>query len=137
MEYLRRSNLGHLLFDNAEEDDEEFAWGPRQRRRQLDPNRFPKVPSEKGTELMNSGTFGASEKVSSNLRSKKRLARRILDRELGIGNRTGRRVNQGMIAQVRKEAHYILGMRLPLPAGNDTLIGLLANTVGTVYGAYN
>ncbi|RYP66692.1 hypothetical protein DL769_005967 [Monosporascus sp. CRB-8-3] len=96
LEYLRRSNLGHLIF--AEEDDEELAWGPRRRRPPVDPNRFPKVPSEKGIELMNSGIFGASE-IRTTIRSKKRLARRILDRELGLGNITDHRVNQGMMAQ--------------------------------------
>ncbi|RYP71593.1 hypothetical protein DL771_004719 [Monosporascus sp. 5C6A] len=96
LEYLRRSNLGHLIFDEG--DDEELAWGPRRRRPPVDPNRFPKVPSDRGTELMNSGTFGASE-IRTTIRSKKRLARRILDRELGLGNKTDHRVNQGMMAQ--------------------------------------
>ena len=105
LQYLRRSNLGHLLFDDVDEDDEEFAWGMRHRRRHYDPNRFPKVPSEKGIELMNSGTFGASE-IQSTIRSKKRLARRILDRELGLGDRANRRVNQGMMAQVRNPGPY-------------------------------
>lgn len=60
---------------------------------------FPKVPSERGRELMNSGTFGAND-VSSPLGKKKQIARRILDRELGIGGRSYRRMNQGVIAQV-------------------------------------
>ncbi|KAI1116682.1 WD40-repeat-containing domain protein [Nemania sp. NC0429] len=59
---------------------------------------FPKVPSERGRELMNSGTFGAND-VSSRLGKKKQLARRILDRELGIGGRSYRRMNQSVIAQ--------------------------------------
>lgn len=77
-----------------------YYQGPRrsERTRELDPDRFPKVPSEKGRELMNSGTFGANDMPSS-ITTKKRLARRILDRELGIGNRTDHRINQGLMAQ--------------------------------------
>ncbi|TGJ79946.1 hypothetical protein E0Z10_g8815 [Xylaria hypoxylon] len=78
---LRGRNLGILL--NGDEDDgDDDNWDQRlRRRRPLDPNRFPKVPSQKGRELMNSGTFGAND-VSSSLKRRKQLARRILDREL-------------------------------------------------------
>ncbi|KAI0509219.1 WD40-repeat-containing domain protein [Xylaria bambusicola] len=97
---LRGRNLGIILNSDGNDDDGDFDnWGHRlRRRRQLDPNRFPKVPSDKGRELMNSGTFGAND-ISSPLRKKKQLARRILDRELGIGDRSYRGVNQGVIAQ--------------------------------------
>ncbi|KAI1875707.1 uncharacterized protein JN550_001993 [Neoarthrinium moseri] len=93
--YLRRSNLGHLLFDD---DDEETAGYNRGSRRDLDPNRFPKVPSEEGRGLMDSGVFGATDS-RSRLRSKKRIAQRIFDREMGIGNSIDRRLNQGLMAQ--------------------------------------
>ncbi|KAI1419058.1 WD40-repeat-containing domain protein [Xylaria sp. FL1777] len=97
---LRGRNLGILLNGNEDDDDEDFDdWTHRlRRRRPLDPNRFPKVPSEKGRELMNSGTFGAND-ISSPFSKKKQLARRILDRELGIGDRSYRRMNQGVVAQ--------------------------------------
>ncbi|KAI8627826.1 WD40-repeat-containing domain protein [Xylariaceae sp. FL1651] len=97
---LRGRNLGVLLNEDDEDDDEmHLNWGQRlRRRRTLDPNRFPKVPSEKGRELMNSGTFGAND-ISSPIRKKKQLARRIIDRELGIGDRSYRRTNQGVMAQ--------------------------------------
>ncbi|KAI0803546.1 WD40-repeat-containing domain protein [Xylaria sp. FL0064] len=95
---LRGRNLG-ILLDGEDDDDDFDNWTHRlRRRRPLDPNRFPKVPSEKGRELMNSGTFGAHD-ISSPLRKKKQLARRILDRELGIGDKSYRRMNQGVIAQ--------------------------------------
>ncbi|KAI1736290.1 WD40-repeat-containing domain protein [Xylaria scruposa] len=96
---LRGRNLG-ILLNNDDDDDGEANWGAAtfRRRRPLDPNRFPKVPSEKGRELMNSGTFGAVD-VSSPMRKRKQLARRILERELGTGDRSYRRMNQGMIAQ--------------------------------------
>ncbi|KAI1212552.1 WD40 repeat-like protein [Annulohypoxylon truncatum] len=91
LDFLRRSNLGHLAFG---EDDDEFG----RRRRELDPDRFPKVPSDEGRELMDSGNFGVND-IYSPIQSKKRLARRILDRELGIGNRSSRKINQGLMAQ--------------------------------------
>ncbi|KAI1346111.1 WD40-repeat-containing domain protein [Xylaria sp. FL0043] len=95
---LRGRNLG-ILLDGEDDDDDFDDWTHRlRRRRPLDPNRFPKVPSEKGRELMNSGTFGAND-ISSPLRKKKQLARRILDRELGIGDKSYRKINQGVIAQ--------------------------------------
>ncbi|KAI2610465.1 WD40 repeat-like protein [Hypoxylon sp. NC1633] len=99
LNFLRRSNLGHLVFGEGEDDDDDdMHFGSRRRPRPSDPNRFPKVPSKEGRELMNSGTFGANEPISP-ISTKKRLARRILDRELGIGSRTARLINQGMIAQ--------------------------------------
>ncbi len=89
-----------ILLNAAENDDDFDAWGPRlRRRRPLGQSRMPTPPSEKGRELMNSGTFGANE-ISSPLKKKKHLARRILDRELGIGDRSHQRMNQGVIAQV-------------------------------------
>ncbi|KAI0119771.1 WD40 repeat-like protein [Daldinia grandis] len=99
LDFLRRSNLGHLVFGDGEDDDDhEISFGYRRRRRELDPDRFPKVPSEKGRRLMDSGTFGANE-VGSSISSKKHIARRILDRELGIGSRRTRQINQSMMAQ--------------------------------------
>ncbi|KAI0011374.1 WD40-repeat-containing domain protein [Xylariaceae sp. FL0662B] len=97
-DFLRTTNLGHLLFDDNEDEDGEYHPGRRRRRRTLDPNRFPKVPSDKGRELMNSGTFGIND-IQTTIHSKKRLAQRIVDRELGIGDRSSRRANQGMMAQ--------------------------------------
>ncbi|KAF2965978.1 hypothetical protein GQX73_g7597 [Xylaria multiplex] len=95
---LRGRNISILLNGGEyEEDSDHWAYRMRRRRNQ-DPNRFPKVPSEKGRELMNSGTFGAND-ISSPLRKKKQLARRILNRELGIGDRSYRRMTQGVIAQ--------------------------------------
>lgn len=47
---------------------------------------------------MDSGTFGATDYRTS-LSARKRIARRILDRELGVGGAASRRVNQGLMAQ--------------------------------------
>ncbi|KAI0848427.1 WD40 repeat-like protein [Daldinia vernicosa] len=99
LDFLRRSNLGHLVFGEGEDDDDnEISFEYRRRRRELDPDRFPKVPSQEGRSLMDSGTFGASE-IQSSISSKKQIARRILDRELGIGSRRSRQINQSMMAQ--------------------------------------
>ncbi|KAI1766755.1 WD40 repeat-like protein [Hypoxylon sp. FL1150] len=101
LDFLRRSNLGHL-FGGEDQDDEQFVWGGRyrmRRRRRPSDQDFPKVPSEKGRELMNSGIFGANDVRLSPISSRKRLARRILDRELGIGDRASRKVNQNAMAQ--------------------------------------
>ncbi|KAI2782185.1 WD40 repeat-like protein [Daldinia loculata] len=99
LDFLRRSNLGHLVFGEGEDDgDNDISFGYRRRRRELDPDRFPKVPSDEGRSLMDSGTFGANESQSS-ISSKKQIARRILDRELGIGSRRSRQINQSMMAQ--------------------------------------
>jgi len=93
----------------ADDDDEEY--GPRRRRGRVrpDPNRFPKVPSEKGVELMNSGNFGVSDiRALSTITQKKKLARRILDRELGLDVGPRRKANQLLMAQV---AIFLLSIR--------------------------
>ncbi len=55
---------------------------------------------EKGRELMESGMFGAFDNREP-LANRKRLARRLLDRELGLGDHVGRKLNQDLMVQVR------------------------------------
>lgn len=62
-----------------------------------DPNRFPKVPSAAGRKLMESGVFGVSD---FELRPRKLISRRLLDREVGLGDRLLRKRNNGVLAQV-------------------------------------
>ncbi|KAL2758461.1 hypothetical protein ACRALDRAFT_2040638 [Sodiomyces alcalophilus JCM 7366] len=88
---LRSSSIGEVIFD----DSRGGTWG-RRHRSPPDPNRFPKVPSEKGTELMHSGLFGAND---FRLKKRKQLARRILDRELGVYSGIDRQRNQDLMAQ--------------------------------------
>lgn len=89
-----------------DDDDEDFSPYRRRRRERPDPNRFPKVPSEKGAELMNSGDFGSNEAqtVTSNeqhnIGKKKKLAMRILDRELAVESPAKQRLNNRLMAQV-------------------------------------
>ncbi|TVY21619.1 LEC14B protein [Lachnellula arida] len=111
---LATSELGRLFRfahddDEFDIDDEDGEYGPMWRRRRrrppADPTRFPKVPSDEGTELMNSGTFGSNEEESVNLSErgsmgkKKKLARRILDRELATDSHAKQRLNQRLMAQ--------------------------------------
>lgn len=89
-----RGNIGQIFNDLNDEDDHGY-WGRRRRRRSLDPNRFPKVPSDEGRALMNSGSFGSTDRHAP-ITKKKQLAWRILDRELGIDKR---HINRDAIAQ--------------------------------------
>lgn len=114
MRILANSELGRLFFhanpqdDFDDEDDEDFnpVWRRRRRRPKPDPNRFPKVPSDEGTRLMESGTFGtsdiqdSSEDIRTSPGSKKRLTTRILERELATESYTRQKMNQRLMAQV-------------------------------------
>jgi DDB1- and CUL4-associated factor 11 len=100
---LASSELGRLFMRTADEDgdDDPHFFRRRNRRARPDPNRFPKVPSETGARLMNFGNFGANEIRSlKNITQKKKLARRILDRELGIDTGAKKILNQQLMAQV-------------------------------------
>jgi WD repeat-containing protein 23 len=96
MALLRGHGLRHALFHTSDDDDERIPTA-RRRRPPPDPNRFPKVPSAAGRELMESGLFGS---VDRSFTGRKQLARRMLDRELGLGDRFSRRTNQDLMAQV-------------------------------------
>jgi WD repeat-containing protein 23 len=120
MRLLASSEIGRLfhfaaddddLEDELDEDDElngDFShlWRRRRRRAKPDPNRFPRIPSDKGMELMNSGIFGSNEVQTvksgdtNNISKKKKLARRILDRELATESYAKQKVNQRLMAQV-------------------------------------
>lgn len=111
MALFHSRDLGHVLFNEGGDD-----WpGPRRRRQPPDPNRFPKVPSDKGTELMNSGAFGSTDRSAT--RHRKKLARRILDRELGVGNPG---INQAAMVQEMiptSEADMIIHYNAPVYCG--------------------
>ncbi|TQW01048.1 hypothetical protein V2A60_002066 [Cordyceps javanica] len=98
---LRNGQLARGLMDEDAEEDLEGLfgqWGRRRRRPAKDPNRFPKVPSDEGRKLMQSGTFGSSNEAVRQ-GATKRIARRMLERELGIGDRRQRTRNADLIAQ--------------------------------------
>ena len=87
-----------MFGDGDADDDEDYnPWSRRRRPRPpLDPNRFPKVPSEEGRKLMDSGLFGA---VDTRQRQKRPLALKILDREAGL-NGPGKTSNNLMAQQM-------------------------------------
>ncbi|PNY23576.1 LEC14B protein [Tolypocladium capitatum] len=94
---LRHQDFSNALFNNvADEDGFISTWAARRSRQPKDPNRFPKVPSEEGTQLMRSGAFGAND---YDLRAKKRISRRMLERELGLGDREQRGRNNDIVTQ--------------------------------------
>jgi WD repeat-containing protein 23 len=89
--------------DAGDDDDGIFGWGygsSRRRARTSGPRApSPPVPSPVGQQLMESGTFGHNESHQDRLRRrKKKLARRIMNRELGLDDRFAVREND-MIAQ--------------------------------------
>lgn len=91
--------------DDDEDEDNNSRWMRARRRMRPDPDRFPKVPSDEGRALMNSGTFGSNDTEVTDPRSrkyldrKKRLAKRILDRELARESHARQRENQRLMAQ--------------------------------------
>ncbi|KAH8667425.1 WD40-repeat-containing domain protein [Tricladium varicosporioides] len=111
---LANSEIGRLFrftaqddFDDDDDDDDFNPMWRRRRRQKPDPNRFPKVPSDEGAELMRSGTFGSNEAQDITsvdddgrvMQKKKRLAKRILDRELATSDYAGQKLNNRLMAQ--------------------------------------
>jgi WD repeat-containing protein 23 len=91
---------GQYLNPTVHDDDDgerRFSWGTRPSLSR----RFPKVPSDEGRKLMESGVFGSYDRRMPN---RKGLASRLLDRELGLNGRSGQKINQGLMAQVRAKA---------------------------------
>lgn len=73
--------------DDNDDDDDSYHPGSRNRARARRPHvPFPKIPSEEGRALMSSGTFGTNERLESTILPRKKLARKILERELGSGS---------------------------------------------------
>jgi WD repeat-containing protein 23 len=113
---LQSSEIRRIFRFAPDNDDDDGEWSPRWSRRQRirsDPNRFPKVPSEKGTELMNSGLFGSNPAQAITSRDKislgknKKLALRIMERELSIGSFATAKLNNRLLAQVRLDALFL------------------------------
>jgi len=98
---------GNIQIITNDGDDDTHRWMRPRRRNPPDPDRFPKVPAEKGMELMGSGVFGSNDThrnrgaAAGRVDKKKRLARRILDRELARDDYIRRKENQRLMAQVR------------------------------------
>ncbi|CAF9912526.1 MAG: hypothetical protein GOMPHAMPRED_007682 [Gomphillus americanus] len=82
--------------ESSGDDDMLYSLGRRRRRRHPSARPAPPpVPSPAGQELMDSGTFGLSRNWQDDLRKrKKRMARTLMNRELGITTEQVRRNNQ-------------------------------------------
>ncbi|KAJ9624018.1 hypothetical protein H2203_005465 [Taxawa tesnikishii (nom. ined.)] len=90
-----------ITTDGDDDDDEDFMglrWGRRRRRPRGDGG-YPKVPSEEGKKLMDSGTFGLNDRRSGTYGRKKKLAYRAMMRELGLGNPGRQRSSNNLISQ--------------------------------------
>jgi WD repeat-containing protein 23 len=99
--------------DDDDEVDDDYGYGHyRRRRRQrtsFHGDRYPPIPSETGQKLMASGTFGANDHsqrtacgyrlTDETQRKRKRLATRILDRELGLESRGRSKALNGLMSQ--------------------------------------
>ena len=94
------SRRGRLLHDNDDDLDSEPDTGyggvaPR-RKRGRGRKAFQKVPSDEGRELMGSGTFGTNDRPEDTMKRKKKLAYRLMRRELGLGS-LGRQKNSNRV----------------------------------------
>jgi WD repeat-containing protein 23 len=113
----RPSRRGRLLHDNDDDLDSEPDTGyggvaPR-RRRGRGRKAFQKVPSDEGRELMGSGTFGTNDRPEDTMKRKKKLAYRLMRRELGLGSlgrqkNSNRVISQGLIPSSKADTiiHY-------------------------------
>ena len=101
---------------NDDVDDDEsgygYGYGARRsgrRRRTFAGDRYPKIPSEEGKQLMDSGTFGTNDHCDhsacglpfshTNVRKRRRLARKMFDREMGVEQRGRARVLNALASQ--------------------------------------
>ncbi|KAK4495542.1 hypothetical protein PRZ48_013874 [Zasmidium cellare] len=101
--------------DGEEEDDEESYLGygasrsRRRARRTAAGDRYPAIPSEEGKKLMQNGTFGRNDRCQhtscglpysqDSQRKRRKLARRMLDREMGVEHRGRSRALSSLATQ--------------------------------------
>ncbi|KAF1982864.1 WD40 repeat-like protein [Aulographum hederae CBS 113979] len=93
-------------FGEEEDEDEIEVYGASRRpnlrsRRSPPPGRsaFEKVPSEVGRQLMESGLFGSNERPEDSIRRKKKIAYRLMRRELGQGDYGRQKAESRLLAQ--------------------------------------
>ncbi|KAK3674253.1 hypothetical protein LTR78_005722 [Recurvomyces mirabilis] len=129
----RRGNTQHVSLgedDEVEDDDDDdmgyaAGYGARRRRprRPLVGDRYPPIPNPEGQKLMDSGAFGNNDRCdhstcgvpyeSSTQQKRRKLAHRMLDRELGVNNRGRARVLSSLAAQdliPRSKADLIINL---------------------------
>ena len=89
------------MYDD-DDDDDWFGGGGRRRRKRPKPkgDRFPKVPSEAGQALMNSGTYGMKDShVDIRRRRRTNFNERLMWRRLGLDPRSSMRRQTRLLAQ--------------------------------------
>lgn len=97
--------------DDDDDSDAYLGYGGRRsrRRRTFEGDRYPKIPSDEGRKLMGSGQFGTNDHCDhtscgepfsqTNLRKRRKLARRMFDREMGVANRGRARALNSLASQ--------------------------------------
>ena len=98
--------------DDDDDSDAYLGYGARRSRRNRRAfvgERYPKIPSEEGKKLMESGNFGTNDHCDhtacglplsqTTMRKRRKLAYRMLDREIGVGNRGRGRVLNSLTSQ--------------------------------------
>lgn len=112
LRYVRQRRVLEGLFGNVaghddddddnEDEDGGFPPGMRRRRRRsgLKPSPPPKIPSDVGRELMESGTFGTNERPEGTYRRNIKLGNRIMQRELGLSSPGKQRSTNRLASQV-------------------------------------
>ena len=114
MQLLSQHGLGRIYVQHAgtvrgvsADDDDDDGYGGlgssrRRRPKHGSVNNSPKVPSEAGQKLMESGKFGDNDNYKRNtLRKKTKLFRKLLNRELGVESGGRERTANRLLAQVR------------------------------------
>lgn len=102
MRHVELGDDGEEEDTNNSEDDEGIYPGygvrrSRRSRRRFEGDRYPKIPSDEGKKLMESGTFGTNDRCDhsacglpfsqTSMRKRRKLARRMFDREMGVEQR--------------------------------------------------
>jgi WD repeat-containing protein 23 len=100
---LQRIFAAHVAdrrdFEDEDDDDDWTPWARRIRRRsaRTEPIEFEKVPSEQGRDLMMNGGFGDNDRPVDRIQRKKKLAHRLMKRELGLGSNGQRRAQNSLV----------------------------------------
>jgi WD repeat-containing protein 23 len=121
--------LGGGLLAGDDDDDEYGYGGYRFRRRRTAGHAFPKVPSENGRALMNSGSYGNNlNHVDEQKKRKKTLATKLMWRELGIGTPSNQKRDVRTVFQVR-HAFDSRVYRVDANARQDLIPGTTADKI--------
>ena len=112
-----RFTLGDL--DEPENDEDRDGGTENGNVKKMTEVVFPKVPSDVGRMLMISGNFGSNEYYQDTLKKRKRkLARRLMNRELGLDIVHDRTANR-LVLQVHIHSHLMLSTAYE-SLGNDS-----------------